>query len=42
MSDLFSSYESDFQLAIQEAKSKLGQIPTVSGSKFLFFYVYTD
>ncbi|WEJ94281.1 t-SNARE VTI1 [Yamadazyma tenuis] len=30
MSDLFSSYESDFQLAIQDAKSKLSSVSAVS------------
>ncbi|ABN64924.2 predicted protein [Scheffersomyces stipitis CBS 6054] len=31
MSDLFETYESDFQLALSEAKSKLAQISAVEG-----------
>ena len=32
MSDLFSIYESDFQLALQEAKSNLALITSILGS----------
>lgn len=32
MSDLFTSYESDFQLAIQDAKTKLSSVSSVTDS----------
>lgn len=35
MSELFSTYESDLQLALQEAKSKLAQISSADGSMYL-------
>ncbi|CUM47305.1 unnamed protein product [Debaryomyces fabryi] len=34
MSDLFSTYESDLQLALQEAKSKLAQVSSADGSMY--------
>mmetsp|Transcript_2355 Transcript_2355/g.2598 ORF Transcript_2355/g.2598 Transcript_2355/m.2598 type:complete len:220 (+) Transcript_2355:3555-4214(+) len=33
MSDLFSTYESDLQLALQEAKSKLAQVSSADGNE---------
>ena len=35
MTDLFATYESDFQLALQEAKSKLALITSVEGGMYL-------
>ena len=35
MTDLFATYESDFQLALQEAKSKLTLITSVEGGMYL-------
>lgn len=34
MSELFSTYESDLQLALQEANSKLTQISLADGSMY--------
>jgi hypothetical protein len=34
MSELFATYESDLQLALQEAKSKLAQISSADGSMY--------
>lgn len=37
MSDSFNTYENDFQLALQEAKTKISQVESVQGGTLFFF-----